>query len=164
MLYVLFGEMGIGKNYVGERLASHLGCEFFDGDLVVPPSMVEKVVNFKPLSYEDIHQYVHKNLIPAIAEKVKPGESLVVAQALYMREHREAIQERLHDRNPQLVYLPVTSRLTHMKRLYSRDRGALWAAYGLWNSLFFQKPEDSCHVILNETGADLARQFDILLP
>lgn len=45
MIYLIFGEMGIGKNYVGEKLAKHIGCSFFDGDTVIPKSMIEKCLS-----------------------------------------------------------------------------------------------------------------------
>lgn len=164
MLYVLFGEMGIGKNYVGERLATHLGCEFFDGDLVVPQSMAEKVMAFKPLSLEDIDDYVHNHLIGAIEQRLTPGKKLVVAQALYLRQHRDVIRRRFSKHGVKMVYLPVPSRVTHMKRLYSRENGLKWAAFGLFNAFFFERPRGyDTHVIVNETGGDLPSQFKYVI-
>lgn len=89
MIYLIFGEMGIGKNYVGEKLAKHIGCSFFDGDTVIPPSMLKKVLNFKPLGAEDIDDYVTNHLIPEIENKYQ--NELVVAQALYREKHRNQI-------------------------------------------------------------------------
>lgn len=158
MIYMLFGEMGIGKNYVGERLAEHLGCEFFDGDDVVPEAMAEKVANFKPLTVEDIDDYVYNHLIGAIRDRAADSTDLVVAQALYRRVHREAIQEAFDW--VQMVYLPVPSLRTHLGRLLTRENGWKWAAWGLFNKLFFQKPKDSeTRVIVND-GSDLNWQFN----
>lgn len=94
MIYFLVGPMGIGKNYVGERLAESLQCDFVDGDIFVPKEMAAKVANFKPLSQKDIDDYVADHLIPGIEQHLSknPTEDLVIAQALYRKEHRDQIQ------------------------------------------------------------------------
>lgn len=162
MLYLLFGEMGVGKNYVGERLANFLSCDFFDGDLVVPPEMVEKVVNFKPLTPEMIDDYVHNHLIPGIDVRFDRANPLVVAQALYFERHRQAIREYFGAEKTKLVYLPTPSVVTHMGRLYSRENGLRWAAFGLFNKFFFEKPTSDVEVIENKRNSDLFSQFERL--
>ena len=163
-IYVLFGEMAVVKNYIGERLAKHLDCEFFDGDLVIPPKMSLKIANFKPLTHENIHNYVHMHLIPAIEDRVMPGKNLVVAQALYRQEHREAIIERLHAHDVRTVYLPVLNRKKHLKRLYTRTNGWKWALYGVFNSIFFEEPlSDTLRLRSEESyNSDLEFQFELL--
>jgi len=140
MLYVVFGEMGTGKNYVGEKLAKHLGCEFFDGDTVIPKEMLEKVTKFKSLTAADIDNYVYFHLIPEIGKRSN-GKDLVVAQALYRNAHRDTIEFFFGEENIKFVWLPVSSNTTHMKRLYGRNNGLKWMLYGLYNKFFFQKPE-----------------------
>jgi hypothetical protein len=48
-IIVLFGEMGGGKNYWGERIAAQKGYHFYDGDAAAPPIVVERVMQFKML-------------------------------------------------------------------------------------------------------------------
>lgn len=160
MLYVLFGEMGVGKNYVGERLADFLGCEFFDGDLVVPPAMIEKVSKFEGLTLEIIDDYVYNHLIPGIDARYDRQKPLVVAQALYLNKHRQAITEHFGPQTTKLVYLPMPSVITHMKRLYSRKNGFRWMLYGLMNKPFFEQPTSHSLVILNKTNEELHPQFE----
>ena len=164
MLYVLFGEMGVGKNYVGERLAEHLKCDFFDGDEVLPESMRKKVESFKPLFLEDIDNYVDNFLIKAINDRAYRGQNLVVAQALYLRQHRDRIERKLSHHDVVMVYLPVPSRITHMRRLFSRKNGLRWAIFGAFNSFFFEKPTGhDVRVIVNKNGAHLVSQFKHVL-
>lgn len=162
MIYILFGEMGIGKNYVGEKLAEYLGCEFFDGDDVVPKHMAEKVANFKPLSLSDLDDYIQNYLIGAIQMKAADGKDLVVAQALYRREHREALLEAFRMLEVLMVYLPAPSFRTHMRRLLKREDGWKWVLWSLFNKPFFQKPPFLWGRILWNDGRDLLPQFEDL--
>jgi gluconokinase len=164
MIYILFGEMGIGKNYVGEKLAARLGCKFFDGDLVVPAPMAEKVTNFKPLTPEDIDDFVYNHLISGIEKELSRETDLVVAQALYLKTHRDAIRKHFGKENIKFVYLPVPSVFTHMSRLWSRENGSKWMLFGLFNKFFFEKPSKDVAVIINKTGGDLDSQIKNLLP
>jgi len=76
MIYILFGEMGVGKNYVGEKLAKHLGCKFFDGDDALSSHLKEKVANHRPLTVEEVKYFVKYDLIPQI--DIKYRTNLVV--------------------------------------------------------------------------------------
>jgi gluconate kinase len=168
MIYVLFGEMGIGKNYVGEKLAEHLGCIFFDGDDVLPPDLQDKVRRIRPLSRRDIDRFVTKRLIPAlhgIAVVVEEGGSdAVVAQALYMRKHRQEIVDALGGpEHVRLIHLPSPSFLIHMGRLLKRRRGIRWMLLGLMSKPFFQKPPAGTAAIMNRDGLDLTAQFRELI-
>lgn len=164
MLYIVFGEMGIGKNYVGRALAKHLGCNFYDGDDALPESMARKVQSFKPLTVEDIDDYVNNHLIKAINEQAYRGENLVVGQALYLQQHRDAIRKELSHHEVVMVYLPVPSRFTHLRRLFSRKKGFRWALFGAFNSFFFEEPTRSdVRVIVNKNGAHLVSQFKHVL-
>jgi len=167
MIYVLFGEMGIGKNYVGERLARHLGCRFFDGDLALPPDLKEKVARIRPLSKSEIDRFVTRHLIPfmhGIAVVVEgEGSDAVVAQALYMRKHRQQVVDALGGpENVKLIHLPSPSFLMHMGRLLGRRRGIRWMLLGLLSKPFFQKPRAGAAEIMNRDNLDLTAQFRAL--
>lgn len=161
MIYVLFGEMGIGKNYVGERLAEHLDCIFFDGDDVLPPDLKEKVARMKPLTHADVNRFVTNHLIPGIRIMANLyGGEIVVAQALYMRKHRQQIVDALGGPDEvKLIHLPSPSFLTHMGRLLKRRRGIRWMLLGLMSKPFFQKPPAGTAAIMNRDGLDLTEQF-----
>lgn len=139
MIYFLFGEMGAGKNHVGERFSHHLNCEFFDGDTAIPPSMAKRAGKFLPLPVEMLDNYVRYHLIPAVETRYGYGRDIVVGQALYLKRHRDMIRDHFGD-EVKFVWLPITSRTTHMKRLLSREKGIRWAFYGLYNAPFFQEP------------------------
>lgn len=167
MLYVIFGEMGTGKNYVGERLAKHIGCEFFDGDTVIPKVMLDKIINFKSLDTNDIDNYVYFYLIPEIGKRSTNGLSigtkdLVISQALYRNTHRETIKFFFGEENVRFIWLPVFSVFTHMKRLFSRKNGLKWMLYGLYNKFFFQEPDSNTKIIdnsKNDNEKELLVQF-----
>jgi len=168
MIYLLFGEMGVGKNYVGERMARQLGCPFFDGDDAIPDRMMVKIERFKILSLGELDCYTHDHLVPAIQAQAFWEKDVVVAQALYRRRHRREIVKAIeHDwplydaaRNKVVpVWMRPPSILTHAKRLLSREHGLHWLAYALVTKPFFQRPERGTAVIVNETGDDLADQI-----
>ena len=50
--------MGVGKNYIGERLAEHLGCPFYDGDESLPRAMKYKVENFQSLTLDEVEGFI----------------------------------------------------------------------------------------------------------
>jgi gluconate kinase len=168
VIFLLFGEMGVGKNYVGKRMARQLSCPFFDGDDAIPDQMMVKIERFKILSLGELDHYVHDHLIPAIRAQAFYESDIVVAQALYRRKHRKDIVRAIeHDwslydatRNKVVpVWLKPPSLLTHIKRLLGRDHGFKWLVYALVTKLFFQRPERGTAVIVNETGDNLADQI-----
>lgn len=159
MIYLLFGEIGVGKNYVGKRLADRIGFEFFDGDKVIPEKMAKKVSGFKCLSDEDLDEFVFDNLIPSISRK----GNVVVAQALYMKRHREAIIKALNHQIVRQVWIPAPRWPTHMARLVSRKKGVRWAIYSLLSKPFFQEPDGNVLVINNGRNDDLDAQFNKFL-
>src|ERR1700722_9035692 len=88
---ILFGEMGGGKNFWGERLAKDLGYTFFDGDTVVTQEILERVQKFKPLNRQMVERYI-SHLCDEIADRMERPSGLVVAQALYFDEDRKALE------------------------------------------------------------------------
>jgi len=87
---ILFGEMGGGKNFWGERMAQDLGYAFFDGDTVVTQEILERVQKFKALNREMVERYID-HLCEEIANRIEAAPGLVVAQALYFDEDRKAL-------------------------------------------------------------------------
>jgi gluconate kinase len=155
MIYILFGEMGVGKNYVGERLAQGMGCEFFDGDTVIPKPMQDKIDGFEILTASVVEDFIHNHLIPEIQKRKTDRRNLVVAQALYRKEYRQAVIDVLGEENVKVIYLPAPSFFTHMKRLMRRKNGIRWVIFCLISKLFFQRPYQNTTVIINEDDSKL---------
>jgi gluconate kinase len=136
---ILYGEMGVGKNYQGERLAKSQGFGFLDGDTVLPPHIVERVRRFQPLTLEMVNDFVFKHLVEAIVLHSTEPKGLVVAQALYRRETREALKTRLqalgYEVELWIVWVPF---LQNLRQLFSRPRGSRWVLYWLLNKPFFE--------------------------
>lgn len=133
-IYWLVGPMGSGKNYVGKKLAKKLGCNFYDGDDSIPPLMAKKVSEFNPLTEEDLDSFVENHLIPDVEEMLQKS-SLVVAQALYRKKHRNKIKKHFSN----CCFIKIKAPLfLNLKRLWSRKNGLRWAIYGLLNLPFFQ--------------------------
>lgn len=149
MIYLLFGEMGSGKNYIGELFADRFNCFFFDGDNVIPKEMKEKVDNFKFLGKKVINNYVDNHLIPAVRNMHRFG-SVVVAQALYTRAYRRKFVEAFGSENVIMIHIRPESLLCNLRFLWKRRRGFRWALYFLLSKPFFQRPKVDVH-----EGADM---------
>lgn len=146
MIYFLVGPMGVGKSYVGARLADDTGCHFVDGDMYLPDNMVKKVTNFQNLTPEEIDSFVINNLIPEVDKIETELPDILVAQALYRKRNRDMIKSHFGDR---CAFIRVkASFFTTVKRLLGRKNGLRWALYGLLNRPFFQE-SDYAQVIDN---------------
>jgi len=157
-IYILFGEMGVGKNHIGEQLAAHLGCDFFDGDNAFPPNLKEKIKRCESLTKREVRSYVLGNLIPCIVTAGLHSKSpdLVVAQALYIQEHRDIISWSLADYQIEWVHIKPPSFLTHMRRLCSRESGLKWMLLGLISKAAFQEPPSGTLTIESVQDIDVA--------
>lgn len=139
-IIILFGEMGAGKNYWGERFAQDLDYTFFDGDDVVTPEMLAQVVKFKPLTREMIIKYVN-HLANEIANRAEQAPGLVVAQALYFDEDRKFLELFLRSLGYNVRFKWIRPPFVrHLKQLYSRPNGWRWILYWLSFTFWFQKP------------------------
>jgi gluconate kinase len=170
MIHILFGEMGAGKNHVGELVARHLGCPFFDGDTVIPEAMAKRIRGFGRLTKGDIDGFVRDHLIPAIWDRAVAYDhvsrmsriaDLVVAQALYRRANREEIALAMRGQ-ARFIEVRVPSILTHMRRLLGRERGLRWAMYALVSKPFFQRDKGG-DVTANGVGSNLDGQIRMLV-
>ena len=144
---ILFGEMGGGKNFWGERMAQDLGYTFFDGDTVVTQEILERVQNFKALNREMVERYID-HLCEEIANRIEAAPGLVVAQALYFDEDRKALGLFLRSLGYNVRFKWVRPTFwRNLKQIYSRDNGFRWVLYWLMNKPWFQKPTHEYDVI-----------------
>lgn len=143
---ILFGEMGSGKNYWGEKIAKEKGYQFFDGDDVILPEMVEYVSKFKFLTRSMLTAYV-EHLVEEIAERAK-NNNVVVAQALYFDEDRlflaRALEEKGYAVSFKWIKVPVWR---NIKQIFSRPLGTAWVLYWIANHPWFEKPTHSFEMV-----------------
>jgi len=96
------GVSGCGKSTVGQALADHFGCPFYDGDDFHPPENVAKMASGTPLNDEDRAPWlaVLHDLLAAHGEK---GETAVLACSALKKNYRE--QLRAGNKSIRFVYL-----------------------------------------------------------
>lgn len=140
-IYILFGEMGSGKNYRGERLAESLGVPFFDGDEVISDEMRRCVEKFKPMNSEMIQAYMDILEVEIVRRAEATEGDLVVAQALYSDMNRKNLFMALRNWNysVQPIWVRVSMK-DNAKYLMNRPQGWRWVMYWLMNKPFFEKP------------------------
>lgn len=137
---ILFGEMGTGKTHWGKIIAAEYFLPFFDGDDVVTKEMIERVSKFKPMTKEMIDDYVKNHLAPAILERASE-HGLIVAQALYLNEHRLFLKTYLESRGCEVKFYWIrVPWLQNIEQLWFRPKGYRWIFYWLLNKPFFEKP------------------------
>lgn len=148
-VYILFGEMGCGKTYCGSRYAKEQGLQFFDGDSVITPRMLEKVSKFAPIPEYILQEYMDV-LFNAIADQMQTCDDLVVSQALYRNSDREDLRIFLesHGYNVRMWWVQCKWH-RNIQNLLTRDKGLKWVFYWLINKPFFQKPQHEHNVFHN---------------
>jgi gluconate kinase len=140
-VYIFFGEMGCGKTYQGSRYAERHNFKFFEGDSVITPRMLERVSKFASIPREILDEYMDV-LFNAIVDNMNTCDNLVVSQALYRNEDREALKVFLESFGYKVVMFWVVSKWhRNIEGLLTRDNGWKWVLYWLINKPFFQKPE-----------------------
>lgn len=133
--------MGGGKSYWGKLLADIFKDEFFEGDSVIPPSMLERVNKFKPVPRPMILDYlvILTNEIHIRAQNSSNG--LVVSQALYGNQDRINLYTVLRELGYVVEFVWIKAPFfKNLKQIYSREKGLRWVFYWLINKPFFQKP------------------------
>lgn len=86
---VVMGVSGSGKSTVGELIATRLGANFIDGDLLHPSANVAKMESGTPLNDAD-----RKPWLEMIGKKLANanGQSLVIACSALKRAYRDIIR------------------------------------------------------------------------
>lgn len=89
--FVIMGVSGSGKTSIGERLASLLGCPFYDADDFHPPENVAKMSSGRPLSDEDRSPWLAA-LAALIQEHVESGQLAVLACSALKERYRAQLR------------------------------------------------------------------------
>lgn len=158
-IYIVFGEMGAGKNHVGMRLARHLGCRFYDGDDALPWLLKKKVERFESLTLRDIEVFVSDYLTPRILLKANHSD-VVVAQALYRQKHRDLLDQLLvRDHNVFWIHLKTPSNWTHARRLLGRPNGWRWFLLGMLSKPYFEVTRPY-RTMVSRDGMDVGKAWE----
>lgn len=116
-LFVVFGLLGCGKNYVGQVLHEDFGMFLYDADTDLTPEMLDAIRKQELIS-EPVRDAFFDKVILRIGQLRQRENRLVVCQALYKEKHRELILENFPDARFILVQTPpglIAARLARRK-------------------------------------------------
>lgn len=156
MLIIVFGEMGMGKNFVGECLAEVLGIHFLDGDTAISDKTSLK-------HKADVDQFVQFQLIPMIDRELKLHKNLIVSQALYFEEHRNLIENQFkYLTTVKFINVSATNALQE-QRLLTRDQGQeFWLPYSVRSHRHFSTSGDFFTIENNKGKEEVIEQIKAL--
>ena len=158
----LFGQIGVGKSYLGQRLAEDFGLTFYEGDHDITPAMRTAIAASTPftpamrLEFADL-------LADRIATLAAATPNFCIAQALFKNNERHHVRARF----PDLTFVWVRAD-PHViaERLRRRTDHVADLAYAEFANPHFEPPDFPHRVIENEGNeTSLRRQLsDILIP
>ena len=91
LVYVIMGVSGCGKTTVGEALAAHLDCPFYDGDDYHPAANVAKMASGIPLNDDDRAPWLA--ILAGLLEKhVQRTETAVLACSALKKTYRDLLR------------------------------------------------------------------------
>ncbi len=99
--FVIMGVSGCGKTTIGEALAAHLNCRFFDADDFHPPENIAKMERGTPLDDLDRAPWLAR-LAALIQEYLDNGETAVLACSALKRRYRDELRV---NQQVQFIYL-----------------------------------------------------------
>lgn len=148
IVYLLFGQMGAGKTFLGKRHAERIGGTFYDGDDALPPNLKAKVAACRPLTRKEVKDFVQHSLLEEILSRAYglPSDgALVVSQALYCNADRLWLAEQLKARGLDVVFAHIQAPLIrNLKQLWGRSHGLKWIALHLLSRPWFEPPSHFC--------------------
>ena len=119
--FVVMGVSGCGKTTVGEALAAHLSCPFYDGDDFHPPQNVAKMAGGIPLNDADRAPWL-AILAALIQEHLDRGETAVLASSALKKRYRDQLRvndqvQFIHlDGDFDLIWQRMQTRQDHFMR------------------------------------------------
>jgi gluconokinase len=116
VVLVVMGVSGSGKSTIGNKLATHLGWPFEEGDSLHPAANVAKMAAGHPLTDEDRWPWLER-VADWIDGQLDTGENGVVTCSALKRSYRDLINRR--GTGVEFVYLEV-SKTTLEKRVENR--------------------------------------------
>lgn len=149
-IVLFFGEMGSGKSYLGKRYAEENDLTFVEGDRLLSPEMRARVERFLPPTKEQLDSLIEslRTNVATLARVLPRG--VVVSQALYRNEHRQALIDFWGSAGYEVTCFWVRpSFRQNMDQLLSRRRGFRWVLYWLVSKPWFQSPSHPAVELLN---------------
>ena len=119
--FVVMGVSGCGKTTVGEALAAHLSCPFYDGDDFHPPQNVAKMASGIPLNDADRAPWL-AIMAALIQEHLDRGETAVLASSALKKRYRDQLRvndqvQFIHlDGDFDLIWQRMQTRQDHFMR------------------------------------------------
>ena len=89
--FVVMGVSGCGKTTVGQALAAHLDCPFYDGDDFHSPQNVAKMASGMPLNDADRAPWL-ASLAALIEDHLDGGETAVLASSALKKRYRNQLR------------------------------------------------------------------------
>ena len=96
MIVILTGVAGSGKTTIGQALAQHLACPFYDGDDFHPPANVAKMAAGQPLDDADRAPWLQR-LHELLTRLAAQHQTAVLACSALKRDYRLQLTRELDD-------------------------------------------------------------------
>ncbi|KTD78815.1 AAA family ATPase [Legionella waltersii] len=116
MIVFLFGLPGAGKTYLGQLLANHWSCPYWDGDEALTQEMRVAVHEERPFS-EEMTRTLSNRMIESMTSLSSSHKTFVVSQAMLLETDRELFKKLFPD--IRFVYIHCDKN-TMLQRVASR--------------------------------------------
>lgn len=146
MIVFLFGQAGVGKNYVGKILAAQFGYYFWDADLALTPEMKVSIAR-KEIFTQEMRDHFTQIIIQNTQTLSLNHEKLVVAQALYKEKNRNQLVEAF----PQAKFILVDADSEKIFERLNKRNNAIDRAYAEKIRTQFEKPLLPYQLLYNNT-------------
>lgn len=117
-LLILFGETGVGKNYVGRCLMRHASYYFWDADEALTPEQKACIAKQQPFTQPMRNAFIG-NLLGQISHLLTQHPCLAIAQGLYKEINRLTLQQ--HFPYTTWVYVKACEQRIHERLLHRKD-------------------------------------------
>ncbi len=101
---IIMGVSGSGKSEIGSRLATALGCRFFDADAFHPAENVAKMSRLEPLTDADRWPWLQR-MKDEVILPCPAAETRVLACSALKKSYRDFLRDGTTDQIQRFVYL-----------------------------------------------------------
>jgi gluconate kinase len=154
MNVLLFGQIGVGKSYLGKRLARDFGFTFYEGDDDITSAMRQAIEARTPFSATMRIEFADI-LSARIRELSGTHPQFCVAQALFKNIERHHLQAQF----PELVLVWVkASPAVIANRLRDRRGHIADLGYAEFANPHFEAPDFPCFSLINDGDEQALRR------
>ncbi|MEK7570778.1 MAG: AAA family ATPase [Patescibacteria group bacterium] len=157
-ILVLFGLPGAGKTFVGELLQKNFGYYLHDGDLDLPPNMLEAIQK-RAIVTDSMRDVFFVKLIKSVQKLQKHTEKLVISQTFIKEKYREAFLAAFPEST---FFLIETQELIREQRLQKRKKFPLDLVYAKKMVRSFEPSTLSYIAITNNSDGEEALKKQLL--